>query len=73
MATNEQVLYHLAELRASVNYAVNTVNDWQKFGSRLTNANKATELAKVTTVPTARQHASNCSICVAWDGTAASS
>tara|TARA_Y100000296_G_C5177012_1_gene260674 strand:+ start:3114 stop:3329 length:216 start_codon:yes stop_codon:yes gene_type:complete len=69
MATNEQVLSHLAEVRASVIYAVNTVNDWQKFGSKLTDGNKATELAKITTVPTERQHASDCAICTAWDGT----
>ena len=57
MATNEDALEHLQELRASVNDAVNTVVAWQTYG-----------LAKVTTVPTARQHASNCSICTAWDG-----
>ena len=68
MATNEDVLEHLHSLRGSVNAAVNTVNDWQKFGTRLTEANQATELAKITTVPTARQHASDCAICTAWDG-----
>ena len=68
MATNEDVHDHLAELRSSVNAAVNTVSDWQKFGTRLTESNQAAELAKVTTVPTARQHASDCAICTAWDG-----
>jgi|TARA_R100000306_G_scaffold61846_1_gene65911 hypothetical protein len=68
MATNEDVLEHLEALKNSVNYAINTVVDWQRFGAKMTNANKATELAKVTTIPSARQHASNCTTCVGWDG-----
>ena len=68
MATNEDVLEHLEQLRNSVNAAVNTVVAWQTYGTKLTAANQATELAKVTTVPTARQHASDCAICTAWDG-----
>ena len=68
MATNEATLEHLQELRDSVNAAVNTVVAWQSYGTKLTVANQATELAKITTVPTARQHASDCAICTAWDG-----
>jgi hypothetical protein len=68
MATNEATLEHLQELRDSVNAAVNTVVAWQSYGSKLTAGNQAIELAKVTTVPTARQHASDCAICTAWDG-----
>ena len=68
MATNEDVREHLEGLRDSVNAAVNTVVAWQSYGSKLTAGNQATELAKVTTVPTARQHASDCAICTAWDG-----
>lgn len=68
MATNEATLEHLQELRDSVNTAVNAVVAWQSYGSKLTAANQATELAKVTTVPLARQHASDCAICTAWDG-----
>ena len=68
MATNEDTLEHLQELRDSVNAAVNTVVAWQSYGSKLTAGNQAIELAKVTTVPTARQHASDCAICTAWDG-----
>jgi len=68
MATNEDVREHLEELRNSVNSAVNTVVAWQQYGTKLTAANQATELAKVTTVPLARQHASDCAICTAWDG-----
>jgi hypothetical protein len=71
MATNEDTLEHLQELRDSVNDAVNTVVAWQSYGSKLTAGNQATELAKVTTVPTARQHASDCAICTAWDGSVA--
>ena len=68
MATNEATLEQLQELRDSVNAAVNTVVAWQSYGSKLTAGNQAIELAKVTTVPTARQHASDCAICTAWDG-----
>lgn len=68
MSTNEAVQEHLQELRDSVNTAVNTVVAWQSYGSKLTAGNQATELAKVTTVPVARQHASDCAICTAWDG-----
>ena len=68
MATNEDVREHLEELRNSVNSAVNTVVAYQNYGTKLTAGNQATELAKVTTVPTERQHASDCAICTAWDG-----
>ena len=68
MATNEATLEHLEELRNSVNDAVNTVVAYQQYGTKLTAGNQTSEKAKVTTVPTARQHASNCSICTAWDG-----
>ena len=68
MATNEDVREHLEGLRDSVNAAVNTVVAWQTYGTKLTAGNQTTELAKVTTVPTARQHASDCAICTAWDG-----
>ena len=66
--TNEAVREHLQELRDSVNSAVNTVVAWQQYGAKLTAGNRATELAKVTTVPVARQHASDCAICSAWNG-----
>ena len=68
MATNEDVREHLEQLRNSVNSAVNTVVTYQQYGTKLTSGNQTSEKAKVRTVPTARQHASNCSICVAWDG-----
>jgi hypothetical protein len=66
--TNTEVLDHLDELKESVGSAIQTVIDYQKFGSKLTSSNSATELAKVTTVPSIRQHASNCSICTDWNG-----
>ena len=71
MATNEATLAHLNELRDSVNTAVNTVVAYQSYGTKLTAGNQTSEKAKVTTVPTARQHASDCSICTAWDGSVA--
>ena len=71
MATNEATLEHLQELRDSVNSAVNTVVAYQNYGAKLTAGNQTSEKAKVRTVPTARQHASNCSICTAWDGSVA--
>ena len=68
MATNEAVRAHLEELRNSVNSAVNTVITYQQLGTKLTAGNQTSEKAKVRTVPTVRQHASDCSICTAWDG-----
>ena len=68
MATNEDVREHLEQLRNSVNSAVNTVVNYQRHGTKLTAGNRATELAQVTTVPVARQHASDCAICSAWNG-----
>ena len=68
MATNEDTKDHLEELRASVNSAINTVVDYQRHGTMLTAGNQTSEKAKITTVPTARQHASDCAICTAWDG-----
>lgn len=71
MATNEDVRGHLEGLRDSVNDAINTVVAYQQFGAMLTAANQTAELAKVTTVPAVRQHASDCAICTAWDGATA--
>jgi hypothetical protein len=34
----------------------------------MTSSARTSTLAKVTTVPSALQHASNCSICNGWDG-----
>jgi len=68
MASTVEVQNHIEELKTSVNSALQTVYDFKKFGDKLTAANKAAELAKVTTVPTQRQHASDCSICTTWDG-----
>ena len=71
MATNEATLEHLATIRSAVNAAINNVNRYQGYNGDMTNVAKAALLATVTTVPAALQHASNCSICRAWDGSAA--
>ena len=71
MATNEVVLDHLATIRTAVNTAINNVNRYEGFNSEMTNAAKAALLATVTTVPAALQHASDCSVCRAWDGSVA--
>ena len=68
MATNEAVLDHLAIIRSAVNAAINNVNHYANNNTDMLSASKATLLATVTTVPAALQHASNCSICRAWDG-----
>ena len=68
MATTAEVQTHLEQLKDYINSALQTVHDFRNFGSKLTAAIKAAELALITTVPTARQHASDCSICTAWDG-----
>jgi len=68
MATNEAVLDHLATIRSAVNSAINNVNRYANNNTDMLSASKATLLATVTTVPAALQHASDCSICRAWDG-----
>ena len=68
MATNDATLEHLQAIRAAVNTAINNVNRYAGYNSDMTNAAKASLLATVTTVPSALQHASNCSTCNGWDG-----
>ena len=68
MATNEVVLAHLETLRAAANMAVNTVYYYSGSHTDMTSAALASTLAKVTSVPTGFQHASDCAICTAWDG-----
>ena len=71
MATNEAVLEHLATIRSAANTAIHNVNRYQGFNSEMTTAAKNALLGTVTTVPAALQHASNCSVCRAWDGSVA--
>ena len=71
MATNEATLDHLATVRSAVNTAINNVNHYASNNTDMLSASKATLLATVTTVPAALQHASACSVCRAWDGSAA--
>ena len=71
MATNEAVLAHLATIRSAVNAAINNVNHYANNNTDMLSASKATLLARVTTVPAALQHASDCSVCRAWDGSVA--
>ena len=68
MATNEATLAHLATIRSAVNTAINNVHHYANNNTDMLSASKATLLATVTTVPSALQHASDCSICRAWDG-----
>ena len=71
MATNEAVLAHLASIRGAATTAINNVNHYASNNTDMLSASKATVLATVTTVPSALQHASDCSICRAWDGSVA--
>jgi len=71
MATNEAVLDHLATIRSAANAAINNVNRYQSFNGEMTTSAKNALLATVTTVPAALQHADDCSVCRAWDGSVA--
>ena len=71
MATNEATLAHLTTIRSAVNAAINNVNHYASNNTDMLSASKATLLATVTTVPAALQHASDCSVCRAWDGSVA--
>jgi hypothetical protein len=68
MATNDATIAHLVTIRDAVNKAINNVNRYQSYNGEMTNDAKAALLATVTTVPSALQHASNCSTCNGWDG-----
>jgi phenylpyruvate tautomerase PptA (4-oxalocrotonate tautomerase family) len=71
MATNEATLAHLSTIKSAVHTAINNVNRYAGYNGEMTNAAKAALLATVTTVPAALQHADDCAICVAWDGSVA--
>ena len=71
MATNEAVLDHLATIRTAVNERINNVHHYASNNTDMLSASKVTLLATVTTVPAALQHASDCSVCRAWDGSVA--
>jgi len=68
MATTEALLTHLQTLQKAVNAAINSASGYRNYGSKLTSSNRATHLATITTVPSDLQHASDCAICNAWDG-----
>ena len=68
MATNEETLEHLAILRGAVNNAINNIHRYGSFNTEMTSAAKTALLTTVTTIPAALQHADDCAICVAWDG-----
>ena len=71
MATNEAVREHLEGIRNAANKALNNVNRYQSYNGEMLSAAKVALLATVTTVPAALQHADDCAICVAWDGSVA--
>ena len=68
MSTNEDVIDHVRTIKKALNTTAETVLGWQTYTSGMTDAAKAAQLAKITTVPTDLIHASDCAICTAWDG-----
>ena len=72
MATNEATITHLEDIRAAAIEALTNVVRYRNYNGDMTNVAKAALLATVTTVPAALQHASDCSVCRAWDGSVAS-
>ena len=68
MATNEATIAHLEGIRGAAIEALKNVVRYRDYNGDMTNVAKAALLATVTTVPAALQHASDCSICRAWDG-----
>jgi len=66
--TNVAILNHLATIRTAVNDAVSDVNYYVASNTDMTANARAASLAKITTVRSALQHASNCSTCAGWDG-----
>lgn len=68
MATSDATLTHLQGIRTAVNKAINNVERYQDHNGDMTTSAKNTLLGTVTTVPSALQHASDCNVCTAWDG-----
>ena len=68
MATNEETLTHLENVRNAANNAINNIHRYKGFNTEMTSAARTALLATVTTIPAALQHADDCAICVAWDG-----
>ena len=68
MATSDATLTHLQGIRTAVNKAINNVERYQDHNGGMTTSAKNALLGTVTTVPSALQHASNCNVCTAWDG-----
>ena len=68
MATSDATLTHLQGIRTAVNKAINNVERYQDHNGGMTTSAKNTLLGTVTTVPSALQHASDCNVCTAWDG-----
>jgi len=68
LSNNQEVYDHLNGIKSSINSELNTINDYMRIGSKMTSANRAAELLKVTTIPVASLHADNCAICSTWDG-----
>ena len=71
MATNEAVREHLEGIRNAANTAISNVGRYRSYNGEMTTVAKNALLGTVTTVPAALQHASDCSVCRAWDGSVA--
>jgi hypothetical protein len=68
MSTNAEALLHLISLRDAVDTAINSVNYYKSSSTDMTASARNTTLARVTTIPSALQHANDCGICTGWDG-----
>ena len=68
MATSDAVHTHLQGIRAAVNKAINSVERYQVYNGDMTTPAKDALLGTVTIVPSDLIHASDCAICIAWDG-----
>ena len=68
MATSDATLTHLQGIRAAVNKSITSVERYQIYNGDMTTPAKDALLATVTTVPPDLIHASDCAICIAWDG-----
>ena len=66
--TNDEILSHLSVIRSGINASINKVQHYKAYNSEMTAGAKTASLATVTTVPASLQHASDCAVCAAWDG-----
>lgn len=67
MATTQELKEHFSLLLEEMRAAQQDILNYEANAEKWTAQAKTDQLAKITTVRATIQHASNCSICTAWE------